>query len=128
MMEAFSYAREYCEVALCVKASYLGAKRQSCQQRCAEAAALCIPCERDLDVVLVDGEPQIQQLQLSVVSIEQVAAGGAVLAGTSHVLAQAVEGGTLVMVSLRIVPVRVPDVVLERADPVDLVGLLEGAR
>lgn len=79
-------------------------------------------------MVLVDGEPQVQQLQLPVVSIEEVAAGGAVLARAPHVLAQPIEGGTLLVEALRIVPVGIADVVLERADPVDLGGLLERAR
>ena len=83
------------------------------------------PGEGDLDVVLVDGEPEVQQLQLAVVAVQQVSAGGAVLASASHVLAQAVEGRALVGIALWIVAVRGSYVALERLHPVDLVGLLQ---
>jgi hypothetical protein len=93
-------------------------------RRCLPAPC-SIPGKLDLDVVLVDGKAQIQQLQLAVVSVQQVPARSAVLARAAHVLAQAVEGRALVGIALRIVAVRGADVALERLDPVDLVGLLQ---
>ena len=76
-------------------------------------------------MVLIDGKSQVQELQLAVVAVEQVSAGGAVLARAPHVLSQAVQGGALLGVALRVVAVRLSDVGLERLDPVDLVGLLQ---
>lgn len=83
------------------------------------------PGKRDLDMLLIDGESQIQQLKLSVVSIEEVPSGSAVLACTSRVLPEAVQGGALLGIPLRIVAVGVLYVVLQRVYPVDLVGGLE---
>jgi hypothetical protein len=76
-------------------------------------------------VVLVDGEAQVQQLQLAVVSVQQVSPRSAVLARAPHVLAQPVQRRALLGVALRVVAVRGADVALERLDPVDLVGLLQ---
>lgn len=87
-----------------------------------------IPCERDLDVVLIHREPQIQQLQLAIVTVQQIATGSAVLASSSHILAEAVEGRTFLTVSLGVFPIGLSDVILEGLDPIDLVGLLERAR
>ena len=79
-------------------------------------------------MLLVHGEPQVQQLQLAVVAVEEISAGGTVLARSPHVLPQTAEGCALLGISLRVVAVRVLDVVLERPDPVDLVGGLERHR
>ena len=86
------------------------------------------PGKRDRDVALVDGKAQIQQLQLTVITIEQISSSSAVLAGSSHVLAQAVEGGAFVGISLGLVAVRGADVLLERCYPINLVGRLERTR
>jgi hypothetical protein len=87
-----------------------------------------IPSKRDLDVVLVHRESQIEQFELAIVSVQQVSARGAVLAGASHVLAQPVKHTTFFRVALRIVAICVAYVGLERRNPVDLVGLLERTR
>lgn len=90
MMEAFSKAKEYWEVGLCVKASNLGGALAACQRGPRHAWLNNAPCERDLDVLLVDGEAQIKQFKLAVVSIEQIPPSRTVLPGTSHVLPEAV--------------------------------------
>ena len=95
--------------------------------RCRRKTGAGSPGKRDLDVILIDGKPQVQQLQLTVVSIQQIPAGGAVLAGTPHVLTESVQGGTFLGIPLRIVAVGLTDVGLEGMDPVDLVGLLQRA-
>ena len=79
-------------------------------------------------MLLVHGESQVQQLQLAVVPVEEIPAGGTVLARTSHVLAQSAEGRAFLGVPLRVIAVRVLDIVLEGPDPVDLVGGLERHR
>lgn len=129
MMEAFSKASEYCEVGLWVKASNL--RKEACVLAVGGGLGVGgadVPSEGDLDVVLVDGEPEVEELQLAIVAIQQVPPRGAVLARAPHVLTQAVQGGTLVGVALRVVAVRLADVGLERLYPVDLVGLLQGHR
>lgn len=87
--------------------------------------AAVLPCERDLDMVLINGKPEIQQFQLAIISIQQVASSSAILACASHILAQPVEGCALFAISLGIITVDRPDVVLERANPIDLVRLLQ---
>ena len=76
-------------------------------------------------MLLVDGESQVQKLQLAVVPVQHVPPRHAILAGAPHVLAQAVEGDALLRIPLGVIAVRVLDVVLQRADPVDLVLRLE---
>lgn len=76
-------------------------------------------------MVLVDGKPQVQQLQLAVVSIEQVSPRSTVLAGPSHVLTQTVQGGAFFGIAFWVITVGCADVGLEGVDPVDFVGLLE---
>jgi len=78
-------------------------------------------------MVLIDGEPEVQKLQLAVVPVQEIAAGCAVFSGTPHVLAQAIQHGALIGVALRIIAIAVADEVFERGDPVNLVGLLERA-
>lgn len=87
-MEAFSKAREYCEVGLWVKASNL----RGCQQlRDGKGDSKTdAPCEGDLDVLLVYRKAQVEQLQLAIVSVKKVPSSSAVLACTSHVLPEAV--------------------------------------
>jgi hypothetical protein len=87
-----------------------------------------VPGKGDLDVLLVNGEAQVQQLELAVVAVQQVPARGAVLSGAPHVLAQAVEGGALLGIALGVVAIGIPDVGLERCYPVYLVGGLERHR
>ena len=88
MMDAFSNAREYCDVGFCVNASYL----ISMSPRSAKNPAPIVyssgdsPGEGDLDVIFVHGKPQIQQLQLPIVSIQQIATRRAVRARASHIL------------------------------------------
>ncbi len=79
-------------------------------------------------MLLVDGKAQVQQFKLPIVAIEKISAGRAVLASTPHVLAQAVERGTLLGVPLGVIAVCVLDVVLQRRDPVDLVCGLQRHR
>lgn len=75
-------------------------------------------------MLLIDGEPQVQQLQLAVVPVQHVPPRSAIPPSAPHVLAQAVEGGALLGVPLGVIAVRVLDVVLQRGDPVDLVRRL----
>lgn len=83
-----------------------------------------VPRKRNSDVVLIDGESEVKELQLAVVSIQQVATGSTVLPCTSHVLAQPVESDAFLVVSFGIFTIGLPDVILKGLDPVDLVGLL----
>lgn len=55
-----------------------------------ECSRIHAPCEGDLDVLLIDRKAQVEQLQLSIISVEQVPSGSAVLACTSHVLPETV--------------------------------------
>lgn len=71
MIEAFSYAKEYWAVGLCVKASNLESVRPDCLSPESYVPSMPdVPCEADLDVVLVHWESQIEQLQLAVVSVQ----------------------------------------------------------
>ncbi len=79
-------------------------------------------------MLLVDREPQVQQLELAIVPVQEISPCGAVLPSPPHVLPEAVEGGALFSIPLRVVAVRVLDVGLERGDPVNLVGGLERHR
>lgn len=76
-------------------------------------------------MLLVNGEAQVEQLELTIVSVEKVPSGRTVLACTSHILAEAVEGGAFFGVPLRVVAVGVLDVVFQGMYPVNLVGGLE---
>lgn len=76
-------------------------------------------------MVLIDGKPQIQQLKLSVISVQQVPPSGAVLTSPAHVLPQSVESRAFFLVAVRVVAVRLADVALERGDPVNLICLLQ---
>lgn len=127
MMEAFSKAREYWEVGLCVNASNLG----YCQQLVrpvgekVSVVGASAPGEGDLDVLFVDREAQVEQLKLAVVSVEEIPPGSAILACTSHVLAEAIQRGALLGISLWVVAVGVLYVVFQGVYPIDLVGSLE---
>lgn len=90
MMEAFSKAKEYWEVGLCVKASNLEKRLAARQRDPGRTSPDNAPRERDLDVLLVDGKAQVEQFKLAIVSIEQIPPGRAVLPGTPHVLPEAV--------------------------------------
>lgn len=130
MMEAFSKASEYWEVGLCVNASNL----EWCQQlvgpvgRGISVEEASAPGEGDLDVLLVDGEAQVEQLKLAVVSVEEIPSSSAVLSCASHVLAEAIQRGALLGISLRVVAVGVLYVVFQGVYPIDLVGSLERHR
>jgi len=84
-----------------------------------------VPCEADLDVVLVDGESQVEQFQLSVVSVQQIPTSRAILARASHVLAQPVQGRAFLGIALWVVAICGAYVALQRGYPVDLAGLLQ---
>lgn len=79
-------------------------------------------------MLLVNGKAQVEQLELAIVSVEEVPSSGAVLAGTSHVLPEAVQSGAFLGVSLRVVAICILYVVFEGMHPVDLVGGLERHR
>lgn len=79
-------------------------------------------------MLFVDGESQVEQLELSVVTIEEIPAGSAVLSGPAHVLAEAVEGRALFGISLWVVAISIADVGFEGGDPVNLVCGLERHR
>lgn len=87
-----------------------------------------VPGEGNLDVVLINRESQIQQLQLTIVPIQQVAPGSTILPSPSHVLSQTVESRTFLTVALGVLAIGLSDVILEGLDPVDLVGLLQRTR
>lgn len=76
-------------------------------------------------MLLIDRKAQIEQLQLAIVSVKKVPSGCAVLACTSHVLPEAVQGGAFLCVSLWIIAIGIANVVFEGMYPVDLVGGLE---
>lgn len=128
MMEAFSKAKEYWEVGLCVNASNLRERLAACQRGPRHASFINAPCKRDLDVLFVDGEAQVEQFKLAIVSVEQIPPSGAVFPGTPHVLPEAVQGGAFLSISLGIVAIGVLYVVFQRMYPVDLVGGLERHR
>lgn len=79
-------------------------------------------------MLLVDGEAKIQELELAIVSIQQVSASGALFPSTPHILAQAVECCAFFGIPLGIVSKGISDVSLQRGDPVDLVGGLQRHR
>lgn len=79
-------------------------------------------------MILIDGKPQVQEFQLSVIAIEQIATRRTVFPGASHILTQPVEGCAFLTVSLGVFTVTLADVVLEGSDPVDLIGLLQRTR
>lgn len=89
---------------------------------------LCAPCERDLDVLLIDGKPEVEQFKLSIVSVKEISASGAVLSCTSHVLPEAIQGGAFLGIPFGVIAIGVLDVMLEWMYPVDLVGGLEWHR
>lgn len=84
-----------------------------------------IPCERYLDVLLVDGKAQVEQLQLAIIPVQQIPPGGAVFASAPHVLSQPIEGSAFFGIPFGIVSICVADISLERRDPVNLVCSLE---
>lgn len=65
MIEAFSKAREYWEVALWVKASYLCSQNGKLANRLSNSATptrrAVIPCKRDFDMIFINGETEIQE-------------------------------------------------------------------
>lgn len=73
----------------------------------------------------INWKPQVQKLELPVVTIEQIATGGIVLASTAHVLPQSVKDGAFFGIALRIVAVRFADVRFQRVDPINLTGLFQ---
>lgn len=89
---------------------------------------MCLPCEGDLDVVVIDGEPEVQQLQLTVVSIQQITTDSAVFAYAPHVLAKPVESRAFLTVLFGVLTMALSNVILEGLDPINLVGLLQRTR
>lgn len=83
------------------------------------------PGERDLDMILINRKPQIQQLQLSVISVQQIPPRGRICTRTSHVLPQSMQSVAFFSILFWIIAIVVPDVSFERIYPVDLVGLFE---
>lgn len=79
-------------------------------------------------MILIHRKPQIQELKLSIVSIQQIAARRTILASTPHVLAQPVERRAFCGVPFGIFAIALPDIVFKRLNPIDFVGLLEGTR
>jgi len=55
--------------------------------RSEKKSTLSIPGKRDLDVIFVHRKPQIQEFQLPIIPIQQIASCRTVLASTPHVLA-----------------------------------------
>jgi hypothetical protein len=78
-------------------------------------------------MILIDGESEIQELQLAVVPVQQIPARRAIFSRAPHVLAQAIQHGAFIGIAFGVIAVAVADVVLERGYPVNLVCLLEGA-
>lgn len=131
IIEAFSKAKEYCEVGLWVKASNLGQWDSISSARTVGLVSTTTtdaPCKGYFDMLLVYREAQVEQLELAIVSVEKVPSSRAVLAGTPHVLPQAVQSGALFRISLWVVAISVLYVVFQRVYPVDLVGCLERHR
>lgn len=87
-----------------------------------------VPGERYLDVVLIHRKPQVEQFQLSIISVQQVPSRSAVLPGAPHVLPQPIQCRTFLLVALGVVPICSPNVSLQRGYPVDFVGLLQRHR
>ena len=79
-------------------------------------------------MVFVNREPQIQQLELTIVPIEKVSSRCAVLPSPPHILPQSVERIALLGIPLGIIAVCLSDVPFQRRDPVYLGGLLQGTR
>lgn len=79
-------------------------------------------------MVLIDGKSEVQQLQLTIIPVQQIATGSAVLPCASHILAKPVESHTFLTVSFRVLAICLSDVILEGLDPIDLVGLLQRTR
>lgn len=73
---------------------------------------------------LVDREAEVEELELSKVAVEDVSAGG-VVSCAAHVLAQTMDGTSLLCVLFRVVLVGDGDISFEGRDPVDLVSPLE---
>ena len=79
-------------------------------------------------MILVHGESQVQQLELSIISIQKISSRSTVCACAPHVLAQAIEGCAFFRISFWVISIGCPYILLQRVYPVDLVGLLERAR
>lgn len=79
-------------------------------------------------MLLIDGEPEVEQFELSIVPIEEVSARGAVLSRTSHVLPEAVQGGAFLGIPFGVIAISVLYIMFEGVYPVDLVGGLERRR
>jgi hypothetical protein len=79
-------------------------------------------------VVFIHWESKVQQFQLTIISIQEVPPSGTILARSSHILPQPVERITLLRIPLRIIAICLPDIALQRRDPVDFVCLLQRAR
>jgi predicted lipid carrier protein YhbT len=78
-------------------------------------------------MVLVHRESQVQQFQLSVISVKQIPSSSTILACPAHVLPQPVQRCALLCILLWIISICLSDILLQRLDPVYLVGLLEGS-
>jgi len=115
MMDAFSYAKEYCEVGLWVKASNLESLDQNIGN---SQMSMNIPGERYLDVVLIHRESEVQELKLAVISVEKVPPSGAVLPSASHILSKSVQGRALLRVPFRIIAICLSDIGFEGLYPV----------
>lgn len=79
-------------------------------------------------MLLVNREPQVEQLQLAIVTIEHVPPCGTLLPSTTYILPQTVESNTLLGIALRIIAIGILNIALERRHPVNLVGGLERHR
>lgn len=79
-------------------------------------------------MVVVDREPEVQQLQLTVVSIQQITTDSAVFPYTPHILTKPVESRAFLTVLFGVFAMTLSNVILERLDPINLVGLLQRTR
>lgn len=79
-------------------------------------------------MTLVNRKPKIQKFELSVIAIKQVAARRTILPSPSHILTQAVEGAAFWVIPFWILSITLSDVVFERLNPINFVGLLQRTR
>lgn len=86
------------------------------------------PGELHLDMILVHGKAQVEELELAVISIQQIPSRRAVLSGPSHVLPKSVERGTFFRVPLGVITIAGANVRLQRSDPIDFTRLLQRRR
>lgn len=75
-------------------------------------------------MIFVNWKSKVQQLQLSIVPVQKISTSRAILTGPSHVLPQSIKGSAFLSIPLWIIAIRLPNVVLQRKNPIDLVSLL----